>query len=75
MTSIKKFGFDENEPIFVINSEGTFEASAMEFTSEGVYSERAGIGRNFIPWNDVVRIYQPESMELMSEQGPDTAPA
>lgn len=57
-TQFNKYGFVDGEQVYVKNSEGIYNADIVELDSVGVYLERTGVDRVFIPWCDVVRIYQ-----------------
>ena len=71
---IIKYGFVEGQPIYVNNSEGTYEANSIKFDATGIYLERTGVDRVFIPWCNVVRVYQIENVALAALATPSSVP-
>lgn len=71
-TQFSKYGFVNGEQVYVRNSEGIYNADIAELDSVGVYLERTGVDRVFIPWCDVVRIYQIVNVAAASLASPNS---
>ncbi len=72
MTAIQRYPFVDGEPIYVVNSEGTYNADEVQFESEGVTLIRVGIDRVFVPYCNIIRVYQTIDAAASASAAPNT---